>query len=122
MVTRLEQIKASIRILASDSVGQISYLIRIGHRDGRGDIRDLNNIDELALQFEHADHATDGLMREGVISRSAAGAIEDLRLKLLRYSHAGEAEFWTVGALKNDVRWEHIRDLASRSILLMENI
>lgn len=118
MVTRLDQLRQSIAVLAGGIDDQLSYLEMIGHIDRRS-IDDKTSIDELALQFEDADGSTARLAESGLLSSAAKNCIQSLSSELTAYSGHDAQGFWTLGALKNDHRWSMVREKALKCLLSM---
>lgn len=113
MVKRLEELKKSLNILAGDVESQLSYLHDCGYFKSKKYLNDLTNVDELALQFEDVNYVTNGLLRDGLISKEAEALIKAVEAELTSYSGENGLGFWTIGGLRHDSRWSHIRNLAA---------
>ena len=116
-MTKLEQLRHAIGVLASSSEDQILYLCKIGLIDRCNVIDERTNVDELALHFEDATYLVEALVNESKLSQLEATYIEDLKEFLVSLSEERNAEFWTIKALRIDPRWAQVRELARKCIL-----
>jgi hypothetical protein len=119
-VTRLEQLRHAVSVLAASPENQILSLIEIGLVNGSRPIDELTNVDELALQFEDATYLLGGLVHEGHLSPIAAEAIGGLSEFLLNLSGRKNSDFWTIKALRADPRWVQVRQLARECLSVMQ--
>jgi hypothetical protein len=111
-VTRLEQLRHAIGVLAASPEDQLLYLTQIGHADNSRPMDESTNIDELALQFEDATYLVRGLVLSGELNDKAEESLANLNNLILRLSGAKNSEFWTIRALEEDSRWGEVRALA----------
>lgn len=116
----IEQLRGAISVLAEPPEGQTHHLRRIGIvASGNGDA--LTNIDELGLEFEDATYLISGLLEGSSITAAAGERIDRLNRYLLTLSGKEHSDFWTIGALSCDPRWEEVRKLARLCLKEMPN-
>jgi hypothetical protein len=111
-VTRLEQLRHVVGILAASPEDQQSYLVEIGMVDNSRPVDKLNNIDELGLEFEDGTYLVAGLLRDHELTAKGAQCIEKLSDFMLQLSGDENRDFWTIQALYEDRRWTEVRALA----------
>jgi hypothetical protein len=128
-VTRYEQLKFALSVLASPANEQVQYLSSIGHFEDEpppdsncvslyeSQKYDYWNIDELSLQFSDIACARGDMKGNGEINDDQYNCISDLDEVLRQQSGEENAPFWTLIAMREDTRWEQVRQLAKECLL-----
>ncbi len=101
----------SVQALAASSESQIAHLQRMG-LDG-------NNVDELALEFDDSVKGLPGLVKSGALSADAAECVTLIDRLLAQMSSSGD-DCWSAEALREDARWQHVREAASACLTRLE--
>ena len=115
MPTRYQQLQQAIAILAAPAAEQRTHLESFFPRYGSPLPPDFN-VDELALEFGDIYLATGDMLECGEISQNAIYAVRPVDELLEKWSGKHNSDFWTVGALFEDARWEQVRQLASNAL------
>jgi hypothetical protein len=112
--TRYQQLRQAIANLAAPAAEQRSHLESIFPEYGSPLPHDFN-ADELGLEFE-IYLATEDMLECGEISQKEIDAARPLDELLDRLSGKQGGNFWTVGALFDDARWDEVRRLAREAL------
>lgn len=112
MPTRYQQLRQSIANLAAPAAEQRAHLESIFPRYG-SPLPHHFNTDELGMEFGDIYLATGDMLEWGEISQSEIDAARPLDKLLEKWSGKQNGDFWTVGALFDDARWEEVRQIAS---------
>lgn len=115
MPTRYQQLRQAIAKLAAPAAEQRTHLESIFPNYGSPLPPDFN-VDELALEFGDVYLATGDMLESGEIIQSEIDAARPLDEILEKWSGKHNSDFWTVGALFNDSRWEEVRQLARNAL------
>lgn len=115
----IDRLREALMILAAPSGEQIQFLESIGHFARQNTIDDEVNIDEIGLQFDDVEYTIQNLRGSGEIDEMTERAIRDLGKRMTELSNGRDSKFWTVGALKDDPRWEVIRHDAQSCLQLL---
>jgi hypothetical protein len=117
-MTALDRLKSSVQILSSSIEKQIKFLNDFGnlgpYSKNLENVPDDWNIDELGLQFGDVEILVPGMLKRQELTEEQAERAAEVGKMLQRWSGRDNKEFWTIGALKSDPRWEQVRDAAAK--------
>jgi len=120
MPTRFQQLRQAIANLAAPAAEQQAHLESIFPSHG-SPLPSGFNADELGLEFGDIYCAAEDMLEYGEITREEIEAARPLSELLKSWSGKPSENFWTVAALFDDVRWEEVRQLAGKVLVLYPN-
>ncbi len=111
----LRQLRASVEVLGAPAEDQSGYLERIGFSGTHP-----WNVDELALQFDDLYLLADQLTEAGRLTNAQLAALADLDRLLGAMSGPERPELWSEDALRTTPEWEQVRELARKTLTLLD--
>lgn len=106
-MTRIDQLRKSLEMLASPASRQLSYLSSIS--DIPSEMDGNYNIDELILEFDDIACATNDMFSHGELTELQRKAILDFDNFLSSVGAAQPKSVWTSASLQHSQEWEEIR-------------
>jgi hypothetical protein len=108
-----ENLRDTLRALASDYDGQVRYLRSTGMTSGL-------RFDELALELDEALQILSVPEYAHLVDKAVIDAASIVDRKFEQMSQPGEPDHWSPDAARTSSEWEQIRRLARQAVELME--